>query len=316
MAKRGVKKASKKPKVVRRRNKAHLIEPYEHLLGKRRDEEIAEMAGVGKSTVSNYRHRAGIAAPPRKNSAASSTAAAPAKKASKASEVKGSKPAKKASRAKGSKPAKKGRKQRSSKIDPHHALVGQVADRIVAEKAGVTVGAVQQYRRKLGIPSARASKREAESAAPRAAAPPKADAGKVAGTGKTKRKARRSKIDPYYALLGQVSDRVVAEKAGVTVGAVQAYRKRFGIPSTRALKAAPAVALGSATAVGQARSAQTGSAPAATASAPASNGAVAWKVSLAAGDVAVVAAASLSAAAFRAEGLGEVVSLERVGPLV
>jgi transposase len=187
------------------RNKSHLIEPFEHLLGKITDGEVAEMAGVGKGTVANYRARAGIPAHPR-----------------------------------GPKPAA-AKKARSSK--------------------------------------AKGSTRKASK----------------------RRKARPSKVDPFVALLGNVPDGVVAEKAGVTVGAVQHYRARLGIPSTRARKATtePPAAPPSATPKGS----------------PA-NGMLAWRVTLAAGDVMVVAAETLAAAAARSATLGDVVALERVGKLV
>mgnify|MGYP003887568859 CR=1 FL=1 len=47
----------------------------------------------------------------------------------------------------------------------------------------------------------------------------------------SKRTSRRSKIDPYRSLVGQLVDREVAEKAGVTPAAVQAYRRKHGIPA-------------------------------------------------------------------------------------
>lgn len=50
---------------------------------------------------------------------------------------------------------------------------------------------------------------------------------------RTSRKAggRRSKIDPHRDILGTVPDRVVAEKAGVTLNAVRNYRVKHGIPA-------------------------------------------------------------------------------------
>jgi len=185
------------------------------------------------------------------------------------------------------------RGKRRSKIDPFHSLVGQLVDREVAEKAGVTPAAVQAYRRKHGIPAA-------SSGAP---------AGDVAGTatptrGPKRRKARKSKVDPYFSLLGQVPDRVVAEKAGVTIGAVQAYRRRFAIPSTRAhggTSQAPR---------------QTSAATAAASEASVGARDLAWKVTLVDGDVRVVIAPALTDAVARVAGLGTVVKMDRVGPVL
>lgn len=186
------------------------------------------------------------------------------------------------------------RAKRRSKIDPFHSLVGQLVDREVAEKAGVTPAAVQAYRRKHGIPAASSGG---------------VTAGDVAGTesptrGPKRRKARKSKVDPYFSLLGQVPDRVVAEKAGVTIGAVQAYRRRFAIPSTRAhggTSQAPR---------------QTSAATAAASEASVGARDLAWKVTLVDGDVRVVIAPALTDAVARVAGLGTVVKMDRVGPVL
>lgn len=188
------------------------------------------------------------------------------------------------------------RAKRRSKIDPFHSLVGQLVDREVAEKAGVTPAAVQAYRRKHGIPAASSGG---------------ATAGDVAGPatptrGPKRRKARKSKVDPYFSLLGQVPDRVVAEKAGVTIGAVQAYRRRFSIPSTRAQRD---------TSQAPRQSSATTAAPS-VASGGAGARDLAWKVTLVDGDVRVVIAPALTDAVARVEGLGTVVKMDRVGPVL
>ncbi len=199
---RGPRPGNKDTTDGRYRNKAHLVARYESLLGVRTDGEVAELAGVSKMTVANYRARAGIAPyrPPKGGASTEET-------------VKAAKPAKRSK--------KKQRTPRASKIDAFVGLLGRVPDRAVAEKAGVTVGAVQQYRKRLGIAaSGRPAEPTAASAAPRPAR--------------------------------------------------------------------------SAAAVGR----------------------IAWKVTLAPDDVKVVAADGLTEAAARAAALGEVVALERVGPLV
>jgi len=91
-----------------------------------------------------------------------------------------------------------------------------------------------------------------------------------------------------------VPDRVVAEKAGVTVGAVQHYRTKLGLSAHGRRKVAARPALQ----------------PTTPSSPP--QGILAWKVTLAAGDVMVVAAESLTASATRSVTLGEVLALERV----
>jgi len=186
---------------------------------------------------------------------------------------------------------KKGSKRtsRRSKIDPYRSLVGQLVDREVAEKAGVTPAAVQAYRRKHGIPAAASGSSATGDGAPSGDGPDT-----------PKRKARKSKIDAYFSLLGQVPDRVVAEKAGVTTGAVQAYRRRFSIPSSRA----------------QRDTSSTGTAG--PSEAPSSTGSrdLAWKVTLVDGDVRVVIAPALTDAVARVAGLGTVVKMDRVGPVL
>ena len=122
--------------------------------------------------------------------------------------------------------APKGAKRRSkrgpkSKVDAFAHLVGQVPDRVVAERAGLTVGAVRNWRVARGIPAAG---RQALPPEPHAA--PKA----VKKARKAKRRGRRSRIDPFEQEVGTVPDRVIAAKAGVTVGAVQNFRKVRGIP--------------------------------------------------------------------------------------
>jgi len=49
-----------------------------------------------------------------------------------------------------------------------------------------------------------------------------------------KQRKRRSKLDPFHDQIGKVSDRLIAEKAGVSPDAVRMYRQRHKIPSVRA----------------------------------------------------------------------------------
>lgn len=162
----------------------------EHIdkLGKISDPEFGQLVGASPRVVGAFRRKHGIEA---FRAASSTTTKNPA-----------------ASR-KGGKP---------SKIDAHYDLLGTVPDSQVAELAGVTVNAVSNYRRRRNIPAYDPSE------APSGAAKP------------TKTGRKPSKIEPFHDDLGTVPDRVIAEKAGVTLNAVSNYRRRRGIsafdPST------------------------------------------------------------------------------------
>lgn len=89
----------------------------------------------------------------------------------------------------------------------HHAgALGQLPDAEVARRAGVSVRTVASFRARHNIPGYRGPRRS-----PRA------------------RAARRSRLDPLAELLGTVPDRVVADRAGVSLNAVRNYRVKRGI---------------------------------------------------------------------------------------
>ena len=48
------------------------------------------------------------------------------------------------------------RRKRRSKLDPYRAQIGKVADRVIAEQAGVSPDAVRMFRQRHNIPSLRA----------------------------------------------------------------------------------------------------------------------------------------------------------------
>lgn len=107
-------------------------------------------------------------------------------------------------------------------IERHHALLGEVPDAEVAKLAGVSVRTVASFRARHDIPGYSGPRRAS-----------------------TRSRKRQSKIDPFAHLLGQVPDRVVAEKAGVSLNAVRNYRVKRGIPAagraaTAPVEAAPA----------------------------------------------------------------------------
>ncbi len=165
-------------------------------------------------------------------------------------------------------------------------LLGTRPDGEIAAKAGVSVRAVSDYRTREGIKGYTGPKRRGKD-----------------------RKPRRSKIDPFREQLGQVPDRVVAEMAGVSLNAVRNYRVKRGI----AARGRGRPKAGTVPPPGQAN------APVPVAASPPvapSGTSMVWKVRLGDGDVVAVAATSLALAATRAEALGDVVSMEKVGRLV
>ena len=179
-------------------------------------------------------------------------------------------------------PTKRGGPSKRHLIEPFVELLGQRPDHEIAEQAGVSQRTIANYRARLGIPGYRGVKKRGKD-----------------------RKPRASKIDPFQELLGQVPDRVVAERAGVSLNAVRNYRVKRGIPA-RGRGRPPA---GTVPPPGQAASL-----PVTAPATPTGN--LAWKVVLASGQVVVVAAESLHAAAARADSCGVVVSLERIGRMV
>lgn len=94
------------------------IEQFFHLLGKIPDSEVARLAEVSVRTVASYRARndiAGYEGPRRRPQA---------------------------------------RGGRQSKLDDYKHLLGKLPDRVVAEEAGMSLGAVRNYRIKNDIPAA------------------------------------------------------------------------------------------------------------------------------------------------------------------
>ena len=79
---------------------------------------------------------------------------------------------------------------KDAKLHVHHDKLGKVPDREVADLAGVSVRTVASYRARNAIPGYKGPRRGAKG-----------------------RRGRRSKIDPFADQLGQVADRVIAERA-------------------------------------------------------------------------------------------------------
>ncbi|MBJ93462.1 MAG: hypothetical protein CMP23_03205 [Rickettsiales bacterium] len=122
---------------------------------------------------------------------------------------------------------------RKSKLDGFAELIGLVPDKEVAAKAEVTVENVRSYRMRRGIPAAfRGETAEALQAKLNHRQASKPAARKPARKARRKMRRRRtSKLDPYLELLGDLSDRELADRAGVTPENVRAYRVRRGIPA-------------------------------------------------------------------------------------
>lgn len=134
---------------------------------------------------------------------------------------------------------------RRSAIDAFADLLGTVPDHVVGAMAGVSRDAVKEYRKRRGIgrfyarPQSQTSN-QPEAVPPAATAPraPVADPGVASAAATTVPNAARvplkrhraSKIDAFADLVGVLPDRTVASRAGVTVGNVQAWRTRRGIP--------------------------------------------------------------------------------------
>lgn len=97
---------------------------------------------------------------------------------------------------------------KDSQILDNYELLGSVPDAEVARRAGVSVRTIASFRARHNIPGYTGPRRTASQRGP-----------------------RLSKIDPYADLLGKVPDRVVAERAGVSLNAVRNYRVKRGIPA-------------------------------------------------------------------------------------
>jgi transcriptional regulator with XRE-family HTH domain len=127
-------------RIIRRRNRASpgqkRIAAYHELVGVVPDPEIAAMADVSLGTVRNYRRAHGIGSTHRSKSERAKVA--------------------------GARPTSR-RSGRSSPLDAFVHLLGTMPDREVAERAGVSMGSVYQYRRNRQIPSLRARKRSGAS---------------------------------------------------------------------------------------------------------------------------------------------------------
>ena len=121
---------------------------------------------------------------------------------------------------------------RKSVLDGFVDILGVVSDKEVAKKASSSPENVRAYRMRRSIPATfRGETLDAF------LAKEKRRAGKQAVTKPARRKKRKmrrrrkSRLDPYLELVGDLSDRELADRAGVTPENVRAYRVRRGIPA-------------------------------------------------------------------------------------
>lgn len=184
---------------------------------------------------------------------------------------------------------------KDNQIEPFVHLLGNRPDSEVAEQANVSVRTIASYRSRMGIPGY---------------------------TGPRKRRGpgpgRKSKIDAFADMLGQVPDRVIAEQAGVTLNAVRNYRAKRGIPAATRGGSTPTPA---PTTPAPTTTASPEAAPRRAPVPAAGANHSAYRITSSQNgseDVHIVVATSLSDAASRAEsaGLGHVVSLEWIGSVL
>lgn len=162
-------------------------------------------------------------------------------------------------------------------LEPLMSKLGTVPDSEIAKEAGVAARTVAAFRARHGIAGFK-------------------------GSGKKKKGRRRLKLDPFRDIIGNVPDRVVAEKAGVSINTVRNYRARFDIkpagrgrPTNEMIEAAQEIVDG-----GIPPEKGTSAPKVHRASAPASGG-TAWLVTYDAGEGVVLASSLLEAAHKAAE---------------
>ena len=120
---------------------AEKLAPHLDKVGVLSDREVAELSGVSIQTIVRYRAANGIPSARSKQS-------------------------RKGKKAPSRTPASKVTKRRTSKVEPFRHLLGTVSDSEVAKMAGVTTGAVTNYRHRLGIAARGGGKSAAKALAP------------------------------------------------------------------------------------------------------------------------------------------------------
>jgi hypothetical protein len=232
IARTGVMAATETPEASARDRLAALRDR----LGQVSDGEISKLAGVARKTVVEYRklHEIPAYVPPGGGGNPRKVVRTRGKVAKVQAE-----------------PEASGGRVRVSKLDGFLDIVGQLPDKVVAERAGVTAENVRMYRVRRGIAAQwrpedaprRGRPRKAapvEPAAPkRRGRPPRAvvearEAAKVSAPApQVEAEDRRPRVEdalaPFLDRIGKVSDAEVATAAGVSRSAVSAYRLRHQI---------------------------------------------------------------------------------------
>ncbi|MCB9791915.1 MAG: hypothetical protein H6741_04235 [Alphaproteobacteria bacterium] len=115
-------------------NTARKIEPYIDMLGTVPDSEIASLAGLSAQTVARFRRDRGVDAFRGRGSGKEEAAPAPTPVADTSD-------------------AGESKRGGRSKVAPFADQLGVLSDAEIADKAGVTVNAVRNYRNRKGIPA-------------------------------------------------------------------------------------------------------------------------------------------------------------------
>lgn len=103
---------------------------------------------------------------------------------------------------------------KDERIVPFHGLLGRVPDAEIARRAGVSVRTIASYRARHDIDGYRGRRRRP---------PPRGQ--------------RESRVASFRHLLGEVPDRVVADLAGMSLGAIRNYRVKKGIAAAGRMSA-------------------------------------------------------------------------------
>lgn len=200
------------------------------------DQEVADLVGVARKTVVDFRKQNGIAAyvppgrAPRKAAAVTRKAAVAARKPGRPRKVVAN--AEAATETAG----KDGR--RTSKLDAWAHLIGKQTDKEVAALANVTAENVRMYRMRRNIPATW----RMEGEAPRRGRPPgsrnKPKAPVVAAEAPTNAASEAAEtsatrvdqaLAPYLDRIGKAPDQEIAALAGVSRSAVSTYRQKHNI---------------------------------------------------------------------------------------
>lgn len=184
---------------------------------------------------------------------------------------------------------------KDGRISSYFHLLGQMPDADVARLSDVSVRTIASYRARHGIPGYEGPRRRPEP-----------------------RGSRQSRLEDFRHLLGRLPDRVVADEAGMSLGAVRNFRIKHDIEAAGRLPKREIDRL-LAELRGILEGASEAPAPAPAAQVPTAG--VAWRVVVEGGNAMVVVAESLRGVIDRVvSGLGitegQIRQIEAVGPVM